>query len=105
MSVDVAAVNARQEQRNLLFQDWITKLEAAIQKLAKTDEVVVELFGSSNPTYVGALRSLIGIPALGENKFYCTLYHYDLWGVKYSVDKVAKIIFDRIKEYNLPENK
>lgn len=102
MSVDVAAVNARQEHRNLLFQDWITKLKPELQKLAGKSEVVIELFGSSNPTYVGALRSLIGVPDLGENKFYCTLYHYDAWSA-YGEQRAAKIIYGALREYNRPE--
>jgi len=95
MAVDTSQVNIKQEQRNALFADWIAKVEKDLEKLSKQD-VMVELFSFSNPTYVGPLQALVGIPALGENKFYCTLYHYDAWQGK----DVAKIIYEKLVSYN-----
>jgi len=97
MGVNTALVNVIQEQRNAKFLQWIAEVEQGIRKLAKTKEVVVKVFSFSNPTYVGPTQALIGIPDFGENEFYTTLYHMDIWSV--AVD-AAKIIYERIKEYN-----
>lgn len=97
MAVNLGNINNYQVQRNTLFQQWLLALEMEMRKLDSA--ITVETFQFSNLSFVGPLQGLIGSSA-GENKFYITLLHYDLWGATMSLPQIAKQIIKTLKEYN-----